>query len=98
MMFPVYWMLRTSLASTDELSRLPVSLWPHEWLWRNYVEPWSQYPFARWLWNSVVIAVLSVTLTLAINLSAGYAFAKLRFRCATCSSSPSSARSWCRCR
>ncbi|GAA1883227.1 carbohydrate ABC transporter permease [Lapillicoccus jejuensis] len=79
MMFPVYWMLRTSFASTDELSRLPVALWPQEWLWRNYVDPWSQYPFARWLLNSVVIAVLSVTLTLAINLSAGYAFAKLRF-------------------
>jgi len=79
LMFPMYWMLRTSLASTDELSRLPVSLWPTEWLWRNYVEPWSQFPFARWLTNSVVIAVLSVVLTLAINLCAGYAFAKLRF-------------------
>ncbi len=79
LMFPMYWMLRTSLASTDELSRLPVRLWPTEWLWENYVRPWSQYPFARWLANSVLIAVLSVVLTLAINLSAGYAFAKLRF-------------------
>ena len=43
------------------------------------VEPWSQYPFARWLWNSVVIAGLSVVLTVLINLCAGYAFAKLRF-------------------
>lgn len=79
LMFPMYWMLRTSLASTDELSRLPVHLWPTEWVWENYVRPWSQYPFARWLANSVLIAVLSVVLTLAINLSAGYAFAKLRF-------------------
>ncbi|WP_295695155.1 carbohydrate ABC transporter permease [Lapillicoccus sp.] len=79
LLFPMYWMLRTSLASTDELSRLPVSLWPSQWQWQNYVEPWRQFPFARWLANSVVIAVLSVTLTLAINLCAGYAFAKLRF-------------------
>ena len=79
MMFPIYWMLRTSVATTDELSTLPVPLWPQEWHWENYVRPWQQYPFARWLMNSVVIAVLSVALTLIINLAAGYAFAKLRF-------------------
>ena len=79
LMFPMYWMLRTSVATTDELSTLPVALWPQEWVWQNYLTPWSQYPFARWLINSVVIAVLSVALTLVINLSAGYAFAKLRF-------------------
>ena len=79
MMFPIYWMLRTSVATTDELSTLPVRLWPQRWHLENYVEPWRQYPFARWLLNSVVIAVLSVGLTLIINLAAGYAFAKLRF-------------------
>ncbi len=79
MMFPIYWMLRTSVATTDELSSLPVSLWPQNWHWANYVQPWKQYPFARWLLNSVVIAGLSVVLTLMINLAAGYAFAKLHF-------------------
>ena len=79
LMFPMYWMLRTSVAGVDELSNLPVRLWPREWLWENYVEPWRQYPFGRWLLNSVVIAVVSVVLTVAINLCAGYAFAKLRF-------------------
>jgi len=79
LMFPMYWMLRTSVATSDELSTLPVPLWPQDWHWENYVQPWSQYPFARWLGNSVVIAVLSVIFTLAINLMAGYAFAKLRF-------------------
>lgn len=79
LMFPMYWMLRTSVASTDELSNLPVSLWPQQWLWKNYIEPWNAYPFARWTLNSIFIAVVSVGLTLAINLSAGYAFAKLRF-------------------
>jgi ABC-type glycerol-3-phosphate transport system permease component len=79
LMFPMYWVLRVSLASTSELSTLPVPLWPQEWLWENYINPWSEHPFARWLGNSVVIAALSVVLTVAINLCAGYAFAKLRF-------------------
>jgi ABC-type glycerol-3-phosphate transport system permease component len=79
LMFPMYWMLRVSVASTNELSNLPVALWPQEWLWENYINPWSEYPFARWLRNSVVIAAVSVALTVVINLCAGYAFAKLRF-------------------
>jgi len=79
LMFPMYWALRTSVASVSELANLPVPLWPQEWLLRNYVDPWQQYPFARWLANSVVIAAVSVVLTVGINLCAGYAFAKLRF-------------------
>ena len=79
LMFPIYWMLRVSFAPTSELSDLPVRLWPETWVWQNYVEPWRQYPFARWLTNSVAIAVVSVVLTVVINLCAGYAFAKLHF-------------------
>ena len=79
LMFPMYWMLRTSVASTAELSTLPVRLWPQQWVWDNYLSPWQQYPFARWLGNSVVIAVVSVAATVVINLCAGFAFAKLRF-------------------
>jgi ABC-type glycerol-3-phosphate transport system permease component len=79
LMFPIYWMLRVSVAGTDELTSLPVPWWPDSWQLGNYVEPWRQYPFLRWAGNSVVIAVVSVVATVAINLCAGYAFAKLRF-------------------
>ena len=79
LMLPIYWMLRTAVSNTDEMSTLPVPLWPRSWDWGNFTQPWSQYPFARWMTNSIVIATASVVLTVAINLSAGYAFAKLRF-------------------
>ena len=79
LMFPMYWMVRISLASPAELAALPVPLWPREWHLENYVEPWQQYPFARWFGNSVVVACVSVIPTVIINLCAGYAFAKLRF-------------------
>jgi ABC-type glycerol-3-phosphate transport system permease component len=79
LMFPMYWMLRTAVASTNELSNLPVALWPQHWHWENFTQPWSEYPFARWLMNSVFIAVVAVVLTVVMNLCAGYAFAKLRF-------------------
>ncbi len=77
--FPIYWMLRISLGTPFELAQPIIPLIPTEWEWQNYVQPWRDWPFARWLGNSVVIAVVSVVLTLVVNLSAGYAFAKLRF-------------------
>ncbi len=79
LMFPIYWMLRVSVATPAELARLPVPLLPTEWRLENYIEPWRNWPFGRWFANSVVIAVVSVLGTLVINLCAGYAFAKLRF-------------------
>ncbi len=79
LIFPIYWMLRTAVSTTDEMSNLPIPLWPQEWHWENFTQPWQDYPFSRWLTNSVVIATASVILTVAINLSAGFAFAKLRF-------------------
>lgn len=78
-MLPLYWMLRVAVAPVDELANLPVPLWPQEWNLSNAIDPWQKYPFARWLGNSVVIAVISVLLTVIINLAAGFAFAKLRF-------------------
>lgn len=78
-MLPLYWMLRVAVAPVDELANLPVPLWPQEWNLSNAIDPWRKYPFARWLGNSVVIAVVSVLLTVIINLAAGFAFAKLRF-------------------
>lgn len=79
LMFPMYWMLRVAVAPPEELANLPVPLWPQTFVWDNFIEPWSQYPFGRWLANSVVIALASVSLTVLINLAAGFAFAKLRF-------------------
>lgn len=76
---PLYWMLRVSVATVPEIGTPPVPLWPQVWDLGNYVEPWRDWPFGRWLANSVVIATVSVVLTLAVNLAAGYAFAKLRF-------------------
>ena len=36
-------------------------------------------PFLDWTWNSLVIAVVAVVITVSLNLLCGYAFAKFRF-------------------
>jgi ABC-type glycerol-3-phosphate transport system permease component len=77
--FPLYWMVATALMPRADLLAGDYGLIPHTFEWSNFTRSWDAYPFARWFLNSTVIAVASVVLTVAINLCAGYAFAKLRF-------------------
>jgi len=77
--FPLYWMLVTALSTPAELYADDAALYPRSFAWANFVEPLRQWPFLRWFTNSAVIAVVSVVLTVMINLVAGYAFAKLDF-------------------
>jgi ABC-type glycerol-3-phosphate transport system permease component len=77
--FPLYWMVVTALSPLADLRAGDYGLLPHHVLWSNVTHAWNAYPFGRWLVNSTVIAVVSVVLTVTINLVCGYAFAKLRF-------------------
>ena len=77
--FPLYWMAVTALSSPGTLTRPDAAVYPTELRWENFTRPLEQFPFLRWAANSLTIAVVSVALTVVINLAAGYAFAKLDF-------------------
>lgn len=77
--FPLYWMAVTALSSPGALTRPDAAVYPTELRWENFTRPLEQFPFLRWAANSLTIAVISVALTVVINLAAGYAFAKLDF-------------------
>jgi ABC-type glycerol-3-phosphate transport system permease component len=78
-LFPLYWMVVTAVSPLSDLRSGDYGLIPHHIVLSNFTRAWNKYPFDRWLWNSTVIAVISVSLTVAINVICGYAFAKLRF-------------------
>jgi alpha-1,4-digalacturonate transport system permease protein len=79
MLFPLYWMFATAVSSSTDLRQGDYGLLPSVFRLQNFADAWNSRPFARWFTNSVVIAVVSVALTVTINLICGYAFAKLRF-------------------
>jgi alpha-1,4-digalacturonate transport system permease protein len=79
MAFPLYWMLVTSVSTTADLKAGDYGLFPREIGWAGFSRVFEQLPFFQWFLNSVIIAVVAVTLTVAINVVCGYAFAKLRF-------------------
>jgi multiple sugar transport system permease protein len=78
--FPVYWLIISSLKTTGELGRIPATWWPHSFSVEAYRTVFQLVPFAQSFLNSVIItAVCSVSVLLTSILSA-FVFAKYRFR------------------
>ncbi len=81
-MFPIYWMLRTSLISNAEVGKYPPALLPGKWLFSNYYKTvtTSTFQFGRYLVNTLCIAIPSVIGVVVTASMAAYAFARMRFR------------------
>jgi len=81
MLYPLLWMVSSSFKPTEIIFRDP-SIWPTEIDFSNYTEGWTAltHPFHYYMWNSAVIAILSVAGNLLSCSLAAYAFARLRFR------------------
>jgi multiple sugar transport system permease protein len=79
-LFPLVWMVSVSLMTPGEASTYPPRLVPRDPTLSNYGELFARTGMARYLMNSVFLAVVVTALSLAFNVAAGYAFAKLRFR------------------
>lgn len=80
MFFPIYWMLVTAFSTRDDLYAPGLHLWPQHFTMGNFSTPIERFPVWTWVLNSSIIAVAVTVITVAVNLLAGYAFAKVPFR------------------
>ncbi|MFM2475501.1 hypothetical protein K6Y82_51180, partial [Burkholderia cenocepacia] len=78
--FPLYWMLVVAFSPRGEIFEPGLRLWPSTFTLENFEKVLDRYPVAGWFGNSLVIGIFVMVLTTALNLLAGYAFARLRFR------------------
>jgi multiple sugar transport system permease protein len=78
-MFPYFWTISSSLKAMDDLYTYPPSLIPKVPQPLNYVYVFELHPFGRWLWNSLVITLLSTIGTVGSATVVAYSFARLRW-------------------
>jgi multiple sugar transport system permease protein len=79
-LFPLLWMVSASFMAPGEASTFPPPMLPRSATWANYRLLFAEHGIVRQAANSLLISVLATVLSLLFNLTAGYAFAKLRFR------------------
>lgn len=79
-LFPIWWIFRTSLMTNAEIYKYPPTFFPSRWLFSNYAKAAQIFKFWTYFKNTMIIivpAVLGGTFTATI---CGYAFARLRFK------------------
>ena len=78
-MLPFVWTIGTSLKPQSELYTFPPTFWPSEPRWQNYVDVFTIAPFARFLFNSVVVTTLAVFGQTLSAAAVAYGFSRFRF-------------------
>lgn len=79
-LFPLYWMVISSLKGPEELQKTPPTWFPSDPTFGAYSEVFDVIPFGRTFVNSLLVAGIPTLSVLVTSIMAGYAFAKYRFR------------------
>ncbi|MEO7713503.1 MAG: carbohydrate ABC transporter permease [Gemmatimonadaceae bacterium] len=79
-LLPLLWMLSASFMAQGEATTFPPALLPRNPTLVHYRDLFGRLALGRYAMNSALVATVTTIGALAINASAGYAFAKLRFR------------------
>jgi multiple sugar transport system permease protein len=79
MLFPFYWMVSTAVKSPDEANLFPPTLVPQTFQPEHFVAAWNMAPFARYFFNSGLVALSVVACVLMTSALSAYAFARFEF-------------------
>ena len=81
MVFPLYWMLVTSLKTEAEVLTLTPTFWPESLQWSNYVFAWNSVDFLRFMFNTLYVTFWNLLIQTVVGVLAAYGFARGRFPC-----------------
>ncbi|MBB6672085.1 carbohydrate ABC transporter permease [Cohnella nanjingensis] len=80
MVFPLYWMIITSLKPRNEIFTLPLQYWPKKISFENYVQIFKISKFHVYLGNSLFISLVAAAIVLLVTILSGYVLARFSFR------------------
>ena len=79
--FPLYWMVTSSLKDDPQIYTVPPVLIPNPAFWNNFYDAWTRFDFNRAAFNSIFLYSVPVTIfTLVSSMIVAYGFAKIPWR------------------
>jgi len=76
---PVLWMVSTSLKNKTELFSDPPLLWPESPSLAAYRSVFTDYPFADYFTNSLIVVLTATAISLVFSTLAGYGLSRFKF-------------------
>ena len=76
---PFAWMALSSLKRNNEVFTAPITWFPDEWQWHNYIDIWTKADMSTWLGNTIFLSVTVTALQVLTGSFAAYGFSRIRF-------------------
>ncbi len=80
MAFPIYWMIATSVKSTEEVQLVIPTMFPHSFHPENYSYVLQRANFLKYYWNTIVMTAGILVSQVVTGVLAAYGFAKGSFK------------------
>jgi multiple sugar transport system permease protein len=74
--FPLIWMILTSIKPQDELFQIPPTFWPQHVTMEHYVTLLEETSFPVYLRNSIILSVSTTTLVIALAVLGAYSLTR----------------------
>jgi len=79
-LFPMFWIIVSSLKTNLETHTVPVTFLPQDWTLHAYREIFERRNFARYMTNAMVVALATTAWGVMVAAWSGYGFARYDFR------------------
>lgn len=80
MLFPFFWLLRSSLMTSREIFSMPMQWLPEKAQWGNFQDAMTAIPFARYFLNTLFLVAVNLVGTILSNSFVAFGFARIRFK------------------
>ncbi|MFZ9927370.1 MAG: carbohydrate ABC transporter permease [Candidatus Nanopelagicaceae bacterium] len=79
-LFPYVTMFSTALKPKGDITDIPPTYLPEEYIWSNFVKVFSEIAFGTYIKNTIIIALATMIIGLIASIPAGYYVARHNFR------------------
>lgn len=80
LIFPLVWMFFGAFKNGTEATAMPPHFLPSHFNFNNFSEISKLFPLERFLFNSIIVAVIATVAQMLFCSMAGYVFAKIKFK------------------
>ena len=80
MVFPLYWIVITSLKPQKDIFSFPLKYWPQKFTMDNYMNIFKISKFHIYIGNSLIVAIIAALIVLVISVLSAYVLARFKFR------------------
>ena len=79
-LFPIYWMVVSSLKSQEEILLAVPTLWPREFHFENYLNVLNRGNFMKYYYNTIIMTAGILISQIVTGVFAAYGFSKGKFK------------------